>query len=152
MKYVPAVGVGLEQVSLLPSRKGRQSNVVVVGCAPRRTYRSASPVPPEIEMLRLLAPAGTTNWKRCSEFRAPLRLGTVSVLGGAAGWLTPCTAASASTIPAPQPPLQAPGNGRVVLFNKDSTCAGVSVTFCSSAREKINATAPATCGVAIEVP
>ncbi|ATB57524.1 hypothetical protein CKU38_00995 [Xanthomonas citri pv. fuscans] len=61
-------------------------------------------------------------------------------------WLT---APAALTMPAPQPPEQAPGNGRAVFFSSVSTAAGVSgrlATDCTSA------TTPATCGAAIEVP
>jgi hypothetical protein len=57
------------------------------------------------------------------------------------------TAALASTIPVPQPPEQAPGNGRVVLLRMLSTCAGVL-----AATAMISAATPATCGEDIEVP
>ncbi|MNW00761.1 hypothetical protein D3C71_1962980 [compost metagenome] len=59
------------------------------------------------------------------------------------------TAASASTMPAPQPPEQAPGNGRAVLLSRLSMAAGLSA---AGATDWISATTPATCGAAIEVP
>jgi hypothetical protein len=43
----------------LPFKNGRQVYVVNVGALPKRTYRSASPVPALIEKLRLVAPVGT---------------------------------------------------------------------------------------------
>ena len=52
-------------------------------------------------------------------------------------------------MPAPQPPEQVPGKGRVVFFNVVSICAGVSAV---GEALIINAATPATCGVAIEVP
>ena len=51
------------------------------------------------------------------------------------------TAASASTMPAPQPPEQAPGNGRAVLLSRLSTAAGLSAV---GATDWISATTPAT--------
>ena len=38
----------------------KQSYVTVVGACPARIYKSASPEPPDVEITRLLAPAGTT--------------------------------------------------------------------------------------------
>ncbi len=61
-------------------------------------------------------------------------------------WLT---APAALTMPAPQPPEQAPGNGRAVFFNSVSTAAGVNGR---DAADCTSATTPATCGAAIEVP
>ena len=52
-------------------------------------------------------------------------------------------------MPAPHPPEHVPGNGRAVFFRMVSTCAGVSG---DGAADCINATTPATCGAAIDVP
>src|SRR2546421_4307720 len=70
------------------------------------------------------------------------------VVGGGGG-VPPAasTAALASTMPAPQPE-QVAGNGRAVAFSLAATSSGVSDGFFDS----INATTPATCGVAIDVP
>src|SRR5687767_10164239 len=56
---VPALGALFCHVSLLPSRYGRPSYCVVVGGAPKRTYMSASPEPPEILKVAVDEPAGT---------------------------------------------------------------------------------------------
>ena len=47
MYQVPLAGALKVQTSLLPFLYGRQSYVLVVDCEPWRTYKSASPVPPE---------------------------------------------------------------------------------------------------------
>ena len=57
----------------MPLRNGLQSNVLVVGGEPKRVYRSASPVPPEIWKRRFVAPEGTTSVKRSSVPVAPAR-------------------------------------------------------------------------------
>src|SRR3546814_14826057 len=57
------------------------------------------------------------------------------------------TAALASTMPAPQPPEQAPGSGRPVLFRMLSTSAGVLADAAM-----ISAATPPPCRQAIEVP
>ena len=59
------------------------------------------------------------------------------------------TAASASTMPAPHPPLHAPGNARAVFFSNVSIAAGVNAV---GATDCTSATTPATCGAAIDVP
>src|SRR5258707_1295197 len=51
------------QDSLLPFRKGRQLNVVVVGWLPKRTNRAASPVAPDRLTLSAVLPAGTVTEK-----------------------------------------------------------------------------------------
>src|SRR5687768_16103961 len=63
------------------------------------------------------------------------------------------TRALASMMPAPQPPEQAPDSGYAVAFSEASTWAGVYRAR-PSARRRLcaSATAPATCGDAIEVP
>src|SRR5689334_23583862 len=43
--FAAPAGTVRSQVSVAPSVYGRQSYVLVVGCAPNRTYRSGSPVP-----------------------------------------------------------------------------------------------------------
>src|SRR5258706_2724804 len=60
---------------------GRQSHRLVVGCAPRRTYRSASPDPPGIVKPTVSFPAGTSRTQNCWEPLAPemLDTGTPSV-------------------------------------------------------------------------
>jgi hypothetical protein len=47
-------------VSLLPPMYGRQVYAVNVGCAPKRVYKSASPVPPLIVNVNVDCPAGTS--------------------------------------------------------------------------------------------
>ncbi len=81
-----------------------------------------------------LTDAGTVRW---GNTRTASRYGV---------WLT---APAALTMPAPQPPEQAPGNGRAVFFNSVSTAAGVNGR---DAADCTSATTPATCGAAIEVP
>src|SRR6185295_3332704 len=80
-KYWPAAGAVIVHVSLLPLRNGRQSNRLVVGCAPRLTYRSASPDPPLIVKTTLSFPAGTSMTQNCWDAAAPemLDTGTPSV-------------------------------------------------------------------------
>src|SRR6478609_5723640 len=50
---------------------GRQSHRLVVGCAPRLTYRSASPDPPAIVKTTESFPAGTSITQNCCEPVAP---------------------------------------------------------------------------------
>ena len=59
------------------------------------------------------------------------------------------TAALASAMPAPIGCEGVDGNGRAELFSSASTWAGV---FGVAETAWINATTPATCGVAIDVP
>src|SRR5262245_30709945 len=68
-------------VSLLPFTNGRQSNTDVVGALPNLTYRSASPVPPLIEIVSVSFPAGTFITQNCCDPVAPEMLvtGTPSV-------------------------------------------------------------------------
>src|SRR5262245_27051112 len=63
---------------------GRQSNADVVGWLPNLTYRSASPVPPLIEIVSVSLPAGTFITQNCCEPDAPemLPIGTPSVSVG----------------------------------------------------------------------
>jgi hypothetical protein len=61
------------QNSSLPPRNGRQSNCCWVGWLPRRTYRSASPVPPRTTTLRVSAPDGTETLRWVKARRAPDR-------------------------------------------------------------------------------
>src|SRR5690554_4516074 len=146
------------QASLLPARHGRQSYADVVGGALRRTYRSASPLPPLMPINRLVAPAGTLNVYRRSLPAAPESAVTGTSFcsspspGPGSGSPPPMTAATAAwalMMPAPQPPEHEPGNVRAVLLRIDSTWAGVSG---EEAADCISATTPATCGAAIEVP
>ena len=68
-------------VSLLPFTNGRQSNTLVVGWAPRLTYRSASPDPPLVVKTSVSFPAGTSRTQNCWDPVAPEMLvtGTPSV-------------------------------------------------------------------------
>src|SRR3954454_9870073 len=59
---------------------GLQSKVAVVGRAPRRTYRSASPVPPEVWKTTCVWPAGTVSFQNCCEPEAPEMLVTGTLL------------------------------------------------------------------------
>ena len=80
-KYDPGAGALKVQISLLPVMNGRQSNSDVVGWLPNRTYRSASPLPPLIEMVNVSLPAGTLITQNCCDPVAPEMLvtGTPSV-------------------------------------------------------------------------
>src|SRR3546814_18984015 len=60
---VPADGEEKLQVSLLPYLYGRQSQELSVGALPNFTYRSASPLPPDMVNTRLEAPEGTSRVK-----------------------------------------------------------------------------------------
>src|SRR5262245_54558601 len=71
MYQVPAAGLVNEQVSLLPLVNGRHANALVVGGLPKRTYRSASPVPPWRVTTRLSMPGGTSMVKNVWLFRLP---------------------------------------------------------------------------------
>ena len=51
--------------------KEPQSYALVVGCWPKRTYKSTSPVPPLVWMFRFVAPEGTATEKYCKEPVAP---------------------------------------------------------------------------------
>src|SRR5438132_101682 len=72
----PAGGLVNVHVSLLPLMNGRQSNVLVVGAAPRLTYRSASPDPPLIVKTTESFPAGTSITQNCCDPVAPEMLDT----------------------------------------------------------------------------
>src|SRR4051812_46320421 len=50
---------------------GRQSNRLVVGCAPRLTYKSASPEPPVIVKTAVSFPAGTSRTQNCCDPAPP---------------------------------------------------------------------------------
>src|SRR5690606_21734844 len=151
---VPEAGEEKLQLSLLPVRYGRQSHCEVVGGEPRRTYRSASPEPPEIWNTRFVAPEGTSRVKRSSVPDEPDRsvTGTPFCSSPSPGPGPPpppaaATAAAASTMPTPQPE-QLAGKGRAVLFSRLSTPSGVSALFTLST----SAATPATCGAAMDVP
>src|SRR3546814_3930587 len=60
---VPADGEEKLQVSLLPYLYGRQSQELSVGALPNFTYRSASPLPPDMVNTRFEAPEGTSRVK-----------------------------------------------------------------------------------------
>src|SRR5437763_274301 len=68
---------------------GLQSKVEVVGCAPKRTYRSASPVPPLICTVSDACPAGTAMKKNCCELVAPERFVTATPF---CNWVSPFAA------------------------------------------------------------
>src|SRR5262245_10025242 len=77
-------------------------------------------------------------------------LGSTSLLPGGGGGGPPSaasTAALAFTMPAPHCE-QVAGKARAVLCRIEVTWSGVSVPL----TDNINATTPATCGVAIDVP
>src|SRR5512145_1985095 len=77
-------------------------------------------------------------------------LGSTSAVPGGGGGGPPSaasTAALAFTIPEPHCE-QVAGNARAVLCRRVVTWSGVSVAF----TERISATTPATCGVAMDVP
>src|SRR5437762_10485314 len=57
----PAFAAVLVQVSLLPTRYGRHVYVVVVGRLPNRVYRSESPVPPLIRIVKVAPPVCATR-------------------------------------------------------------------------------------------
>src|SRR3954471_2644696 len=76
MDQLPAAGFVNVHVSVLPAPYGRQSKAVSVGCEPKRTYSSASPVPPLICTVSDACPAGTLMKKNCCAFSAPERLET----------------------------------------------------------------------------
>src|SRR5712671_2468590 len=78
MNQLPAAGLLKVQVSLFPLMNGRQSKVAVVGCDPKRTYMSASPVPPLICTVSVVCPAGTAMKKNCCALTAPDRLVTAT--------------------------------------------------------------------------
>src|SRR3546814_8969073 len=60
---VPSDGEEKLQVSLLPYLYGRQSQELSVGALPNFTYRSASPLPPDMVNTRFEAPEGTSRVK-----------------------------------------------------------------------------------------
>src|SRR3546814_14569330 len=62
--YVPSCGVGNSHTSELPALYGRQSYTESVASSANFTYRSASPVPPEMVKTRFDAPAGTSSVSR----------------------------------------------------------------------------------------
>src|SRR4249919_2482570 len=59
------------QVSAVGRPSDLQSLTVVVGALPKLTYRSASPVPPEVTNFRPVAPAGTSSVNSWSLPAAP---------------------------------------------------------------------------------
>src|SRR3546814_15561119 len=61
--YVPVDGEEKLQLSLLPDLYGRQSQDESVGALPNFTYRSASPLPPDMVNTRFEAPEGTSRVK-----------------------------------------------------------------------------------------
>src|SRR5690606_41390374 len=90
---VPADGEAKLQLSLLPERYGRQSQDESVGALPNRTYRSASPLPPDRVKARFEAPAGPSMGKSSDCPDAPAR-----PVAGTPFPSTPPPGASASTV------------------------------------------------------
>src|SRR3546814_18998133 len=71
--YVPSCGVGHSHTSELPALYGRQSYTESVASSANLTYRSASPVPPEMVKNRFDAPAGQSSVSR-SQWLVPIYL------------------------------------------------------------------------------
>src|SRR3546814_17900963 len=96
---VPADGEEKLQVSLLPYLYGRQSQELSVGALPNFTYRSASPLPPDMVNTRLAAPEGTSrvkfsDWPDEPAWPVP---GTTCVSPPLTGTGSPCSSPSTIT-------------------------------------------------------
>src|SRR2546428_8876814 len=84
---------------------GRQSNADVVGWLPNLTYRSASPLPPLIEMVNVSLPAGTFITQNCCDPVAPEMLVTGTPSVSVAGPVVTVTDADAVCAVVPDVPV-----------------------------------------------
>src|SRR5690606_5129339 len=112
---MPAEGEAKLQLSLLPDLYGRQSYEASVGALPAFTYRSASPLPPDMVNTRSVAPAGTCSVNASDWPDEPVR---------------PVTGTPFSSTPSPPPPSSPPSTvtGRVRLLLAPSSSVTVNVT------------------------
>src|SRR5262245_10974733 len=91
-------------VSLLPFTNGRQSNTDVVGALPNLTYKSASPLPPLIEIVSVSLPAGTFITQNCCDPVAPEMFVTGTPSVSVAGPVVTVTDADAACAVEPDMP------------------------------------------------